>query len=223
MIIDQVFKRKYSVVFGLLFLAALLLAVGLFKLFNPEMKPGTIENSTEQADWVKYTNSDFNFTISFPKDWKIYEDLSDINAPKINIYRPEYKIKLPLNNLSLETNISIFPKGLATDMAIGQTQNVNFSLKEKTAKSFDYILNNNLAWASFLTFATPPKTWQPWSFIWLNTEIKDLKYKCQSGNKEVELDSCNTFEDDILERQGSIDKEVRNTQLKILSTFKFID
>jgi len=223
MLIDQVFKRKYSVVFGLLFLAAILLAVGLFKLFNSEMKPGTIENSTEQVDWIKYTNTDFNFTISFPKDWKIYEDLSDINAPKINIYQPEYKTKLPLDNFSSETNISIFPKGLATDAILGKTQDVNFNLKEKTSKSFDYVLSNNLAWASFLTFATPPKTWQAWGFVWLNAEIKNLTYKCHSGNREVELNLCNTFEGDILERQGSIDKEIRNTQLKILSTFKFID
>jgi len=223
MLIDQVFKRKYFVVFALLFLASILLSFGLFKLFNPEMKPGTIETSTEQADWIKYTNTDFNFTISFPKDWKNYEDLSDINSPKINIYKPEYKTKLPLDNFSPETSISIFPKGLATDAILGKTQDVNFNLKEKTAKSFDYVLSNNLAWASFLTFATPPKTWQAWGFVWLNTEIKNLTYKCYSDNREVELNLCNTFEGDILERQGSIDKEIRNTQLKILSTFKFID
>jgi len=223
MLIDQIFKRKYSVVIVLLLLAAILLSIGLFKLFNSEMKPGTIENSTEQADWVKYTNTDFNFTISFPKDWKIYEDLSDINAPKINIYKPEYKTKTPLNNFSQESNISIFPKGLATDVVVGKTQDVNFNLKEKTAKSFDYLLTNNLAWASFITFNTPPKSWQSWGFVWLNTEVKNLTYKCKSGSKEVELDLCNTFEGDILERQGSIDKEIRNTELKILSTFKFID
>lgn len=223
MLIDQVFKRKYSVVFVLLLLAAILLAVGLFKLFNPEMKPGVIENSTEQNDWIKYTNNDFNFTISFPKDWKIYEDLSDINAPKINIYKPEYKTKTPLNNFSPETNISIFPKGLATDAVMGQTQDVNFNLTEKTAKAFDYLLTNNLAWASYLTFSKPPKSWQSWGFIWLNTEIKNLVYKCKSGDKYVELNVCNTFEGDILERQGSIDKEIRNTQLKILSTFKFVN
>ena len=223
MIIDQIFKRKYSVVVVLLLLAAILLAVGLYKLYNPTMKPGIIENSTEQADWIKYTNTDFNFTISFPKDWKIYEDLSDINAPKINIYKPEYKTKLPLDNFSTETNISIFPKGLATDAVMGKTQNVNFNLKEKTAKSFDYLLTNNSAWASLVTFTTPPKSWQSWGFVWLNTQIKDLTFKCRSGNNDVALDSCNTFEGDILERQGGIDKEVRNTQLKILNTFKFID
>jgi hypothetical protein len=223
MIIDQVFKRKYSVVFGLLFLAAILLAIGLFKLFDSEMKPGTIENSTEQVDWIKYTNTDFNFTISFPKDWKISEDLTNIDSPKINIYKPEYKTELPLDNFSTEINVSIFPKGLATDAVMGRTQDVNFNLTDKTSKSFDYVLTNNTAWASLVTFAQPPKGWQPWGFIWLNTEIKDLTYKCKSGNKEVALDSCNTFEGDILERQGSIDKEIRNTQLKILSTFKFID
>lgn len=223
MLIDQVFKRKYSVVFGLLFLAAILLAVGLFKLFNPEMKTGNIEISTEQTDWVKYTNTDLNFTISFPKDWQIYEDFSDINAPKINIYKPDYKTKLPIDNFSPETNVSIFPKGLATDAVIGQTQNVSFELKEKTEKSFDYLLTNNLAWASLINFSTPPKSWRNWGFVWINTEIKNLVYKCKSGDNYVELNLCNTFAGDILDRQGLIDKGVRNTQLKILSTFKFID
>jgi hypothetical protein len=221
--INLIFKRKYSVVIILLLLATLLLAVGLFKLLKPTMKPGTIENSTEQANWVKYTNTDFNFTISFPENWKIYEDLSDAKTPKINIYQPEYKTTLPLDNFSKESNVSIFPKGLPTDAVMGQTQGVNFNLVEKTDKAFDYLLTNKMAWASFITFANPNKTWEPWGFIWLNTEIKDMTYKCKSGDKEVALDICNTFEGDILERQGSIDKEVRNTELKILSTFKFLN
>ena len=223
MIIDQIFKRKYSVVFVLLLLATILLSIGLFQLFQSKTKPGTIETSVEQSDWVKYTNKDFNFTISFPKDWKINEDLTNAASPKINIYKPEFKTELPLDNFSPETNVSIFPKGLPTDAIMGRTQNVNFNLVEKTSKSFDYLLINNTAWASVITFAEPPKGFESWGFIWLKIDIKDLAYKCKSGNKEVALDSCNTFEGDILDRQGSIDKEIRNTQLKILSTFKFID
>jgi hypothetical protein len=221
--LDLIFKKKYSVVFILLSLATALLFFGLFKLSQTSIKPGIIENSVEQTDWIKYTNTDFNFTVSFPKDWKIHEDFSDKNIPKINIYKPEYKTKLPLDNFSSESNFSIFPKGLATDAVLGKTQDVNFNLIEKTEKSIDYLLSNNIAWASSITFSEPSKGWEPWGFIWLNTEIKDLTYKCRSGNQEVELSLCNTFEGDILERQGSINKEIRNTQLKILSTFKFID
>jgi hypothetical protein len=223
MIIDQVFKKKYLVVVVLLTLAAISLAIGLYKLSNQKIEPGTVEKSTEQENWTKYTNKDFNFTISFPDDWKVYEDLTNSDSPKINIYKPKYKNNLPFDNFSPETNISVFPKGLPTDAVMGKTQDVNFSLKEKTSKSFDYVLKNNLAWASYISFLEAPKAWQSWGFIWLNSEIKNLKYSCKSGQKEVELEACNTFEGDILERQGVVDKEIRDTQLKILSTFNFID
>lgn len=222
-IINEVFKRKYLVVTILLILAAIFLTIGIIKLNNQTIKPGIVEKSIEQENWTKYTNKELNFTISFPDSWKIYEDMSDVNSPKINVYKPKYKNNLPFDNLSPETNISIFPKGIATDAVVGRTQDVKFELQEKTSKSFDYLLSNNVAWASYITFLNVPKSWKPWGFIWINTEINNLKYSCKSGNEIVPIESCNTFEGDILERQGSIDKDTRNTQLKILSTFKFID
>lgn len=223
MIIDQIFKRKYLVVIVLLSLAIILLAIGIYKLTTQKIKPGTVEKSVEQENWVVYTNKDFGFRVSFPEDWKVYEDLSNTEVPKINIYKPQYKNNLPFDNFSSETNVSIFPKGIPTDAVVGHTQDVNFNLELKTLKSFDYILDNNVAWASYISFTDIPKSWQPWGFVWLNTQIENLKYICKSGQQEVSLEECNTFEGDILERQGSIDKETRNTQLKILRTFKFID
>lgn len=222
-IINEIFKRKYLVVIILLALATIFLIVGIINFDKQNIKPGVVEKSIEQENWTKYTNKELGFTISFPDSWKVYEDMSDINSPKINIYKPKYKNSLPFDNFSAETNVSIFPKGIATDAVMGRTQDVKFELQEKTSRSFDYLLSNNIAWASYITFLEVPKTWKPWGFIWINTEINNLKYSCKSGNKIVNLDSCNTFEGDILERQGSIDKDVRNTQLKILSTFKFID
>jgi hypothetical protein len=221
--IDFIFRKKYFIAISLLLIAIIFLLLGLLKLENQPAKPGIIEQSVDQNDWIKYTSKDFNFTISFPSDWKIHEEFSNKEIPKINLYKEKYKIDLPLDNFSPDSNISIFPFGISNDAVMGNIKEGKIDLADQTVKALDYFLLDGKIWASYFSIETPPKSWKPWGFVWVNNEIKDLTFKCFEGNKEIDLENCNPFEGDILERDGKIDLKIRDEQIMILKTFKFIN
>lgn len=221
--INFIFKKKYFFTIFLLLIAVFLLLFGLFKIENQENKKGTFKESTIENNWIKYTNKEFNFEISFPNTWKVHEDFSNKDIPKINIYLDKYKINLPLDNFSSDTNISIFPKGIPTDAVIGQIVDGKIDLLEKTSQVKNYKLLNGDIWAKYVTFLEVPKNWQSWGFVWVNNEIKNLKYKCFSGKQEIKLEDCNIYEGDILERDGIIDLKIGDEQMRILKTFNFIN
>ena len=221
----QTFSGRNVVVWVLILISVLLITLGIVNLRDKKWQEGSVESSQEEAGWIKYTSVDFNFSISFPHDWKIYEDLENDLEPKINIYKPAYTTKPPLTHFSPETNISIFPKGLATEGVIGETRDSKIGSTilsaEKIEKATDFLLADGKVWANFIVFSEPPQSWKPWGFIWVNTAIRDLTYKCQSGTYEKPIEECDPFTGDVLKRVGKIDGTTRDLQMKILSTFKF--
>lgn len=168
-----------------------------------------------------YKNKEYGFEITYPNDWKIYED--DSEYPIINIYKPKFNSRPPYDQFSEITQISIFPEGVPTEAVIGDTKNSEIKLQYEFDKSIDYVLSDGNVWASFLSFKNPPKNWKAWGFVWLSQEISDLKYECIKEGKKVEINICNPFGGDIFVRLGKVDSEIRQEQLKILNSIKFVD
>lgn len=209
----------HSVVF---IFAGLLIWFGYNFSNNIENKSkGDLEISENNPTWNTYKNKEYGFSIDFPSDWEINEDFKNV-SPTINIYLPNKDAQPPFDHFANINNVSIFPKGLQTESVIGQSQKTEIEFDFKSDKSVDYLLEDGTVWASYINFDNLNEPWKPWSFMWARNIINDLEFKCLSSNVEVVLDECNPFEGDEFIRIGTVDSEIRQTQEKIIKSFKLI-
>lgn len=218
-------QRKPVLIVVFIFLLLLfLLSINNFLIRKTEPLTGSVNPSTVGESWVNYTNKKYGFSIDFPSTWKISEHLIDAN-PIINIYKPTFNTKKPpYDHFDEIANVSIFPNGVATEPLIGEINDESkIKLGNESREIKNYILENGEIWASGITFKNPPSTWKSWGFIWFRSEIKNLKQSCERSGIEIDIIECNPFGGDVFVRRGEVNEEVRNIQIKILESFKFLE
>jgi len=207
----------------ILIVVIVILVILKIQTTNKTNQAGTVtESVTEGIVWKTYTNTQYGFKVSFPSDWKIFEDFSQ-TSPIINIYKPDFDTKPPLNQFSDANAVSIFPRGVETEALIGEIVESNIKIKADTDKAVDYLLDNGEIWATYVTFKTVPESWKPWGSVWLVTKIKNLDFSCRSNNQIIEVENCDPFAGDTFIRIGQTDKEIWATEVKILGSFEFLE
>jgi len=221
-------NKKILYYSGVFLFSAILIFIGYNFPQNSQKAEVEVEISENNPSWNLYTNTEYRFSIEFPSDWKIHEELETDN-PIINIYLLDTNIKPPFDHFADINNISIFPKGLQTKAVIGEYQKAELDFNFKSDKAIDYILEDGSVWATYISvwatyisFDSSKKPWKPWGFIWAKSTIDDLNYKCVRAGFEISLNECNPFEGDEFIRSGSTNIEIRKIEEEIISSFKFI-
>ncbi|NCS99027.1 hypothetical protein GW764_02455 [Candidatus Parcubacteria bacterium] len=210
---------KYFVIF---LVGALLIFIGYQNLKEINKKTGEIKISEENPSWNTYTNYEYGFEIDFPADWKIYEDFENV-SPIINIYIPNNNLKPPFDNFADVNNVSIFPRGLQSEIIIGQFEESEIDVDFEYDEMINYLLEDNTVWATYIKPEDLGDPWESWGFIWTKTRINNIEYKCLENEVEVSLDECNPFEGDEFVRTGQVDSEIREIQEEIVKSFKVIE
>jgi hypothetical protein len=221
--------KKINKTVLVLITAALVLFLWFLTLDKGTGGDGIIIGSEENG-WNTYINEEYNFKISFPNDWKVYEDF-ELTSPIVNVYKPQFDKKPPFDHFSNTNAVSIFPRGVETEALIGQIIDsdidfeTDFSETGATVeKVSDYVLENGQIWARYITFEGLEEPWKPWGSVWSRAEISDSEFYCISGmtGENIEVNNCNPFGGDVFVRQGEIDPTIVEIQDRILESFSFL-
>lgn len=216
-------KLNKTILFKLVIIFVSIFVIYLgFNLIDKEKHESEIRISDNNPSWNTYVNTEYGFSIDFPANWKVYEEFEKV-SPTINIYIPRNDIKPPFDHFADVNNVSIYPKGLSTEAVIGQYEESDIDINFESDRALNYILEDGSVWATYVSFDDLNDPWKPWGFIWSKVVIENLDYKCLRSDEEIDLEECNPFENDEFVRAGVVDEDLRETQEKILESFKFIE
>ena len=183
---------------------------------------GEIDTNEE---WQKYRNETLGIGLQYPTNWKVFEgDL--FGTPIVNIYKKS-EIKIPpFTHHSEVTQVSFFPNGVPTEGVWGEVATSAVLVNEDISQAIDFILEDKKPWATFLSFVSPPKSWQPYGFVWAEVSIDNLAMRCVlDDGREASQEECLEIPSPAgdLVRVGNIDDVDRETELRIISSLKFLD
>ena len=212
---------------NILTLVVLVVVIGglFFVLKNKKVDEG---GSPIDTSWVTYTNDEYDFSINHPKDWTV--EVQTGSEPKINIFPVSQTDPRPYTHHSNVTHVSIFPNGIGTEGVNVDSTTTSVVLLQKTAFGLDMVLGDGTRWATLFTgFINPPIKFNSYGFIWAGVKIQNLEAHCIDidGSERVlgPEDVCETLdrEPERLVYRGTIDEAMRNIEIKMLESFKFID
>jgi hypothetical protein len=214
------FSQKYKNIFLAIFLTVTLafFIIEIFFLSNPA---GTTIDSVAKNNWKTYENKNYGFSIDFPSNWKVYEYYKN-DFPIINLYKQEFRLTPPFDVFSEVNQISIFPKGLPTELVSGETQESDMIFNFEASRATDYLLSNGQVWATYIVPEKINKKWEDWGFIWISNKIDNKNNFCTRNNTVISFEECNPYNGDIFKTSGKIDQDIKKIQDEILQTFKIL-
>lgn len=210
---------------GLIFIIAVVIVLGGYALLSNTDKTGNEDPSNEE-EWVTHQNSKYKFSIDHPSDWLVWEG-EQFGTPIVNIYKKGASQQPPYIHHSNVTQVSIFPNGVPTEGVNVESTTTQITLASPATIGLDFLLGDKTAFATmFSGFTTKPSSWNTFGFIWASVEIPDLKQYCISDGVEHELaleEVCETLgrEPETLVYRGSINKDDREIETKMLESFTF--
>ena len=218
-------RKKHRFVLVIFFILILLIVIDLIIIFaKPDVEISSITESVENGEeWKTYTNTEFNFKVDFPSDWKVYEDF-ERTSPIINIYKSRFDVKPPFDQFSNIDAVLVFPRGVETEALIGETIDSEIVLVDSVEfeSVIDYVLKDGQIWATYITFEEVPESWKSWGSVWARSYVENIEFTCRSGEDEIDINKCDPFGGDTFVREGETDVEVREIQERILESFEFI-
>jgi hypothetical protein len=182
----------------------------------------TTDEQTESGQWQIYIDTQYQFSIDYPKNWKIAKD--DLaGSPRITLYDPHQTggVTAPFTHHdNTAVHVSIFPKGLPTEGVSGEMMDTHVQSREQLARSTDFILKDKTPWATMLTFQKPPTSWSG-GFVWANATVQNLDITCLRGEQFVPYEQCDVLTGDVYVREGSVEPSIRATEVRMLESFHF--
>lgn len=219
-------KKENQLMFGLIFFSAFLIIIGFYLLNkNGEdgLEPRKIPNSNEEIVWVDFVDNKYDFKIKYPKHFKVFENSKKI-GPVVNFYFDNKDKELPFDNFVNQSHFSIYPQGII-NQTIGHLEyfeQKDFTNSNGVEFNFrEYKTKKDQTWAIMVIPKNVPKNWIDFGFIWISSEVKDMKTSCFDGEIEKELDFCNPLEGDQFYLDGEIDKDFIDIGKEMLDTFSF--
>ena len=199
-----------------------------------------VDKSNQQQEqiyresWEVYTNQQFNFTLKYPDNWRVFEDNPGDRYPVINVYSSrnaaEFEVPLDIHSKPLVSYLVIYPKGMGTELPSGgsvkiseydQSIPVNFSV-EQDGEIF--LLENGDSWGYFLPLGNAPQDWDQ-GFIFAQIAINNFEAKCydEETGEEVAMEECDPMTGDKIKKYGNIHEEESKKIKGILKSFKFLE
>lgn len=219
-------KKIFSLIDFYTFVAIIFLSLSYvyFEVldFKPKEDNSPIISISPQSETLRvYRNEEFNFEIEIPRDWKIAEFPDNQLGPIFNFYPPETFKNPPFIHFSEVNQVSVFPFGIPTEGISGEYTDAKLELKETPLQAINFLMKNGSAWATFISFANKPSSWQESGFIFAGLEIKDLTESCLRNNQQIKLEACDPFTGDLIIKEGEIDSSIRVQEEAILKSFRF--
>ena len=200
--------------------AAVIILLAIIILVVPAPPP---EKSSE-TPWPTYRSDRFGFEMQYPADWTVAEFPDDQIAPRINFYPRKTATLLPLTHHSETPNVSVFPYGFPTEGVFGATRESDAEIGPAVRQGLDYTLADGTVWATYLNLAETPDSWQEFGFLWARAEIQDLEVFCTRNGVRLEVENCDPLgSEDQIVRSGRVDPALRETEVRILKSFRFTD
>lgn len=215
---------------------AVALAVAVFLVLNSDRLPheredapaeeAPEENEVGETEWVTYTNETFDFSIDHPHDWTVREfPDEEPGSPKFNIF-PESTdtAGLPFTHHSESvTHVSVYPEGIPTEGFFGEAtaSNVEFAVPVERAR--DYVLADGARFATFAGLPDGGENWTPAGFIFAHVRVAGVETACLRGDEEIAAEICDPLTGDTLVRRGAVDAELRETEVRMLESFRFTE
>lgn len=194
--------------------------------YTRDMATGTAATTTQEAtpdtSWQTYTDTDYQFAIAYPKNWKIAKD-NFAGSPRITLYDPTQTggATPPFTHHSDAVHVSIFPRGLPTEGISGETAPTSVQIGEILNQGTDFILKDKTPWATMLTFQNAPASWSG-GFVWANAIVQNLDITCLRGEQFVPYEQCDVLTGDVYMRDGSVEPSIRATEVHMLESLHFI-
>lgn len=206
-------------------LIIILIILGSIYYLNLSNNQGDEPTTIDTTNWQTYASEQYNFSIRYPQDWEIAVGTLIID-PAISIYKPNSSTSTPpFNHFIDATHVSVYPHGIATEGEVGQTATSSIATSYDTDSLYDFTLNNDLPWATYLNPAKEPASWNQSGFIWAKVSLEDVFTRClNTDNEAVALNQCleipknNNLE---LIHQGEINKHDRAIQEEIIKSFQW--
>jgi len=173
-----------------------------------------------------YKNTQYNFQIIIPNDWKIIENNDDNLSDPFFVFYKEIPNandgKIISAGLFTEgTFVIVNPHGQGTEGLSGKTLPSDIKSSENTKVASDYILKNKSRWATFMNFKNNPKSWNESGFIFGKNIIQNEKKTCERNEVVINDNKCDLWNGDVIAYDGYTNDLDRKQVEKILSSFKF--
>ncbi len=215
-------KKNFPIVIALAFIAFSFIYYGILGQRPNANNAPDLSSPTPDSSWKTYRNEDFDFEIKYPNNWNVAETPDSQLGPIFNFYPKTTSGTPPFIHFSELNHVSVYPYGIPTEGINGEYRASFVNLNERPAQAIDFILEDETPWATYINFAQRPRSWQESGFIFAGTEIINPRMVCMRGEQPIEFEKCDPFSDDLIIRDGEIDKNIRQTQEIMLSTFKFL-
>lgn len=177
----------------------------------------------ETGEWRIYRNDAFGFEIQYPSDWQVAEFPDDIIVPKFNIYKPDSSDREPpYDHFSDATHVSIFPYGIPTEGVFAETEEAQLSAGVPITRATNFLNADGAPWASYVQFEDTPESWQEPGFVWLNVKLENMRTACLHDGEEIPEAQCDPFTGDMVIHYGDVDESLREVELRMLETFRFL-
>jgi len=205
-------------------IGGILIFVGLVALIA-QYKTNPTSNTVpvDTSGWLIYVNSTYHFSMKYPPSWRVIEDGTGDN-PVITFYKiGEEKIagSSSYGPSVNATNISIYPKGLATENILGTRTRSHILLREKTREANDLTLQDGSVFASEYVFYNAPQPWALWGFVWARVAVSNLQTECVVGTIVTSENACMPTGKGNFVYKGSRSDIDRTLEEVMLKTFIF--
>ncbi len=175
--------------------------------------------------WITYENSDYNFSIEFPKGWAVATGTLSTGDPAITVYKAKTASDTPqvYSPQDRVSHVSVYPLGVATEGITAKTKSSKVIVPVPQAFAKDYVLKSGKAWATEVKFDKYPKTWNSSGFVFARAVVEEEELIYMRGDTEIEQYEFDPNTGDHIERIGFIDSKIRSVEEEILRSFKFIN
>lgn len=220
-----------AVKFIAIFLTTTIILIGAFFGFNYIFKQ--LPSYFEEVTWQTYTSDQFGFEVDVPSNWTIVEFPNDEIAPRVNMYPKKHRKSLtfikggiehisPITHHSEISHVSIFPFGVPTEGFFGEFLESDVSFFEHVRVAHDFILDDGSRFATFAAFSSPSEQWGEAGFIFSRARVTLYRMRCFRDGRRVRDLQCDPLTGDVIVHYGTLDAEERETQKRILSSFRFV-
>lgn len=222
-------ERGNAVTLTLLGLAlAILAGVGVLYVVGkdaPRPLPVSVRESASttevvvdpRAGWGVYTDTLFQFSVSYPPGWLVASSTED-GFPVITVMPGT--IATTSNEGEMSTSVSFYPRG-STRHAFKDVEYqsaVIVTIPEASAK--DYVLTNKRPWATLVRFGRYPSSWDPNGYVFAEVAVEEEHVKYERGGVLLP-DGTAPSDGDIPVRDGFVDPALRGLEEEMLRSIVF--
>lgn len=214
------------ILMGILVLVGAVLGFLIFyqenKDTSPDLRPENDEGRQVEAE--TYTSTQYNFTVTVPDGWEVYEG-EVVTVPAITLYPTEERDpQKTYDHFTNETHVSVYPQGIPTEGVFAQTRPLDVSVQESISdNSRAYMLDNGDIFARYILLENAPEDWNESGFMWTRLSIEDQRTGCITADGYTESEECDPLMGDEVVMIGEVETEYTEDIRTIVESFTFID